>query len=60
MADLHTNLGTDGNMHFTQGRTLQLSHKKMSIAARIITAINIPVQAVAQVFFSPKRSIWLP
>jgi len=43
-------------LYFTQGWALQIS-QKMIIAATIIRATNSPVQAIAQVFFSPKRSI---
>jgi len=39
-------------------RTLQLSHKNMSIVARIITAIKITVQTIAQVFSSRKRLMY--
>jgi hypothetical protein len=39
-------------------RTLQLSHKNMSIVARIITAIKITVQTIAQVFFSRKQLMY--
>jgi serine/threonine protein kinase len=39
-------------------RTLQLSHKNMSIVARIITAIKITVQTIAQVFSSHKRLMY--
>ena len=39
-------------------RTLQLSHKNMSIVARIITAIKITVQAIAQLFSSQKRLMY--
>jgi hypothetical protein len=42
-------------MYFTQGWPLQLIRKKISITARIITAVKSTVQTIAQVFFSCKR-----